>query len=643
MPSPPSLQKGFRVGPWAVLPERGILRGESGDEHLEPLVMNLLVELAAAGGDVVSKDALIETIWQGRAQSDEPLLRAVSVLRRKLGDDSRNPRFVENIPRRGYRLMTPVEVDRPAAGSNESAQVDTPKPGRSRLVWAAAAVVAVILGAVLYQGLYSPGRGNEDPIRTLAIFPFQCAGATEPYLCFGFSEELTSTLLTIDELRIIRRTAQPPGGRTVRQIAEDINVDAILTGSVQQIGDRLRIAAEVTDGRDEFVVLSETTDGSVGNVLELQEEVAGKIAASIVGPGESRVASRTRPLSFDAFSAYAQGQFQFERRSLESLRDAIDRFEETLALDPGFGPAYLHLAFAYLLLPEYDASLTEDAMYAIAAAKAEAGMLADPSIEQAAGTVFGFIHHKRGDWLEATRAFERALGADPGSALSHHWYSRLLATVGRMDGALTHARRAYELDPDSAVIISRLAITHFWLSELEEARRYFDLANSLSLDAPIHDLAYALYLIRIRNVGDARVYTRQGLDKYGVDAGWVDTVFDAFEPPRLRPDAVARVEALEARDALADYIVMTLWALLDEPDRAMATALSISGIGQDFETGYEVLFSDEMALLHDHPDFEALVRKAGLRDYWDRLGCVADPVRVRCPADADSPSRPVSP
>ena len=485
---------------------------------------------------------------------------------------------------------------------------------------------------MLFQGRSAPDRAGDEPIGTLAIFPFRCVEATEPYLCFGFSEELTSTLLTIDELRIIRRTEQPPSGRTIRQLAEDIDVDAILTGSVQQIGDRLRIAAEVTDGRNEFVVLSESTDGSVSNVLELQEAVAGKIAASIVGPGESRLASRNRPLSFDAFSAYAQGQFQFERRSLDSLRGAIERFEETIALDPGFGPAYLHLAFAYLLLPEYDARLAVEAMYAIAAEKAEAGILADPTIEPAAGTVFGFIHHKRGEWLEATRAYERALVADPGSALTHHWYSRLLATVGRMDESLSHARRAYELDPDSAVIISRLAISHFWLSELGEARRYFSLANSLSLDAPIHDLAYALYLIRTGEIDEARVNTRRGLEKYDVPSGWVDAVFDAFEHPDRRPDAVALVENLESRDELADYIVMTLWALLDEPDRAMATALSISGIGQDFETGYEVLFSDELAVLHDHPEFETLVRNAGLRDYWNRLGCVAEPVRVKCPA-----------
>lgn len=635
MNTAPGLQKGFRVGPWSVLPERGILRGASGDEHLEPLVMNLLLELAIAGGDVVSKEVLIERLWQGRAQSDEPLLRAVSVLRRKLGDDSKNPTFIENIPRRGYRLLAPVEVasSSPPESADEAA-TERPaaglRPGRLVAVLA----VAIVVGYFVYDRLLSAPPAPDAPIRTLAIFPFQCAGTAEPYLCHGFSEELTASLLQVDEFRIIRRTELPPSGRTVRQIARDISVDAILTGSVQQIGDELRISPVVTDGRNEFVVYSQPKSGLVSNILDLQQEVAQEVADAIVGPSGEQLASRPQPQVTRAYHSFAQGQYLFERRNLDDLRTAIARFQEAISLDPGFGPAYLHLAFAYLLLPEYDSSLAEEDLYARAAETAENGIVADPSIEAAAGTVFGFIFHKRGEWLEATRAYERALNGDNSFALAHHWYSRLLATVGRMDESLSFAIRAYELDPASAVIISRRAIAHFWLSELDEADQYFALANELGLQAPIHDLAYALYLIRIGDIDESRIYTRQGLEKYQTDSGWVDSVFDGIEDPAQRAEAVTEVAGLEASGMLSDFILITLWALLDEPDRAMATALSMSGIGQDFETGYEVLFSDELAMLHDHRLFGELLDRAGLQDYWDELGCVADPVRVRCPAAA---------
>ncbi len=622
MASRAELNKGFKVGPWEVLPDRGLIRDGERREHLEPLVMKVLVALASEEGNVLSKDELIERVWDGRAQSDEPLNRCISVLRRKLGDDSRKPTFIENIPRRGYRLMVPVLAI--AAAASE------PAPRRNWLPWIAGGAAIAVFVAVFVTSREPLPTPLDAPMQSIAIFPFSCAGTAAEYLCFGFSEELTSTLLRAEQLKIVKSGKPYPADRTPQDIAHSLGVDGLLKGSVQQSGEQLKIAAELVDGRNGFVVLSDTLEGSVTEVFDLQERVAAGIERSISGDTGPPLEAASEPSSFAAFEAYARGQYQFERRSRASIQASIDLFEETIRLDPLFGPAYLRLAYAYLLLPEYDSALSIEAMYDLAQQKTLQGIDADPSIREPAGTVFGFIHHKRGEWREASEAFETAINAETASPLAHHWYSRFLATVGRMDEALQHSELAYELDPDSAIIISRLAITNFWVSNLAAAGRYFDIANTMDQDSPIHDLAYALYLIRIGDITAARGYTKAGLEKYGFDASWVDAAFDGIEDPSLRDETHELVAALEADGRLAKYIVMTLWALLGDADRAMATAFSIEGIGQQFETGFEMMFSDELEILREHEDFPRLLDEIGLTRYWSEVGCRREGGRVRC-------------
>ena len=244
--------------------------------------------------------------------------------------------------------------------------------------------------------------------------------------------------------------------------------------------------------------------------------------------------------------------------------------------------------------------------------------------------MFGFIHHNRGEWAEADAAYEQAMNADTVFPVSRNWYSRFLATVGRLDDALEQAQLAYEQAPDSATIISRLAITNLWVGDLAAAGHYFDIANRMEQESPLHDLAYALYLVRMEDMAAARQFTTAGLEKNGVDSSWVDPVFDGIEDPALRARAVALMVDVEADDSLPKYIVMVFWALLGEADRTFKTAMSIEGIGQDFETLLEVMFLGELGILRRHGDFEQLLEVKGLTDYWSQAGCIWADDRVRC-------------
>jgi len=610
------LRRGFELGPWKVLPDRGLLRDGEREEHLEPKPMDVLVVLAARQGEVLSKDDLNDAVWDGRAQGDEPLQRAIAQLREKLGDDARSPTYIETITRRGYRLKATVVLPQPPAPPGE----DAGDSGVSRWRWAAAAAAVVAVGLLVYY--LAPDRSPtvDTPMQSVAVFPFQCPGNTAEYLCFGFSEELTSTLLQAQNIKVVKSRNPMPRNGSDREIATALNVDGLLTGSVQQIDERVKIAAELVDARDGGrVVLSDTLEGSVSDIFRLQEQVASVIARSIRGSAQPVLRAASEPTSFEAFQAYARGQLEFDVRNLEAIERAIALFEETIRLDPLFGPAYLRLAYAYLLLPDYDPNISAEAMYELATARTDAGIEADPSILEPAGTVFGFIHHKRGEWLKATEAFEMAVSAQTVYPIAHHWYSRLLGTVGRLDEALAHARRAHELDPDSAVLISRLAIASFWVGDLETAGRYFGMASKMRLDAPIHYLAYALYLVRVGQTDAAKAIARASLEVNRVDSTWSDTIIDGISDPSRRAEAVATFEQVAASGMLGEYIEMTVWALLGEVDRAMDTAMSVPEWGESFEL--EVVFSPDLAALRAHPRFPELLERAGLLAYWRAIGC----------------------
>jgi len=626
MPTYTDLRKGFRLEQWEVLPDRGLLRNGEIGEHLEPKMVDVLVLLAVHSGEVVSKEQLIESVWDGRAQSDEPLNRCVSMLRKKLGDDSSNPTFIETIPRRGYRLKAPVITP-------EKTQEDSTTARWPYWLTLGAGALAVLLILSLVwprAGSDTPvGVGTDEPMSSVAVFPFQCPGATEEYLCFGFSEALTSTLLHAEGIKVVRIRTPFPDQESHQEVARRLGVDGLLNGSVQRMGDELRIAAELIDGRNGFVSFSDTLDGSVEDIFRLQEQVATIVSQSIGADSGYPLHAASEPSSFEAFEAYARGQYQFEIRDRASVEESIDLFEETIRLDPMFGPAYLRLAYAYVLLPQRDPSLDADAMYELASATTNAGIMTDPSIAEPAGTVFGFIHHKRCEWLQATEAFETAVTADTVYPTAHHWYSELLASVGRLDESLYHARRAYELDPDSAVIISRLAIANFWVDELEQAGRYFAVVDKMKLEVPINDLAAALYLLRKGQIKEAIVVTKSGLAKNNLNGDWVEPVYAGLENPEFLQQSHGLVSRLEADELLPSYVLMTLWALLGDADRAMQSAMATEDFGRSYVA--EILYIEQLRILREHADFPLLLEKNGLIQYWSEVGCewIDDAVQCR--------------
>jgi DNA-binding winged helix-turn-helix (wHTH) protein/TolB-like protein/Tfp pilus assembly protein PilF len=621
------LRKGFGLGSWQVLPDRGLLRDGAAEIHVEPLPMDVLVVLAAHQGDVVSKDQLVDAVWKGRPVSDEVITRCISLIRRALGDDAKAPKFVENVPRRGYRLMLPITL--PERPDQEATVVPISVRSAYALPLIGGFVAIALIGAYLFWPWPEPDTGNQ-PIRSVVVFPFRC-DVDKEYLCFGFSEVLTSTLFRLDDLRVVKSRAAYVPGKSTREIVGEFDVDAVIEGQVRYDGQRFTVVADLVDGRNGSVLFSNTYDGAEEAIYDLQEKVATDVRQSIAGETGAAPPSTTRPSSFAVFDRYAEGLYAFEKRSADSIRQAIDLFQQTVDLDPKFGTAYLMLAYAYALLPEYGDE-PQEPMYERAMLVAEQGIRMDPSISDAAETIRAFIAHKRGDWIAAENAYRQALGADYVYPVTHQLYSRLLSSVGRLDASLEQAARARELDPQSAVLISRLAIANFWVDNMDEAERLFAQAHGMNLLSPIHDLAYALFKIRQGRTDEARELAKAGLEKYAADNSWVDAVFDGIEDYALRDQAHQLVSDLSAAGQLPARVEITLWALLNDADRAMQVARRLETEGEVFEA--ELLFIKQFQKVREHRDFPALMDAIGLTAYWNSVGCRWEQDALHCEKSA---------
>lgn len=620
MPSYTELMRGFEFGPWSVIPERGLIRNGDIEKKIEPLVMDVFVVLASHNGNVVTKDQLIDAVWNGRPQMDDVITRCITVLRRALGDNAKSPTYIETLQRRGYRVMLPVNL--PATATVD----DVPDESVFRFDWPKIAMVAVIVVAIAWY-LGSDGDSSvESDVASVVVFPFDCLQdqAASEHLCFGFAEEAISSLNRIDDLKVVRI-------RQAYSKSASISAQTVVTGSVQIVGDQVRITARLEDARTEEVLWSNTYDANKNRIFDLQRQVAFGLRAAMDDEFQLPVQDADKPASYAASEAYSLGRYLFEKRDHVSTVAAIEHFEEATRLDPNYGAAWLGLAYTYIIWPDYDLSVDREEMYERALDVVEQGIKADPRIRAAAGTVYGFVHHKRNEWIAAAEAFEMAIQADNVQPIAHHWYSRVMASVGRLEDSLVHARRSLELDPehpDQAILFSRLAIAYFWLDDMDDAGRYFDIANSMNLQASIHSLAYSLYLIRRGDIAGAKNYAKAGLQQNNVDASWVDPVFDGLREGGDRERALGILSQLSGMGALPENVEMTLWQLFGEVDQSMAVARRLEQTGGLFEL--EIIFIDEFASFRQHPDFSAFVAAIGLTEYWSNAGCLWINDRVEC-------------
>ncbi len=445
----------------------GELRKSGVPLKLPPQPFKLLALLASRAGQVVTREEIRRLLWGEDTFVDfeQGVNHCIRDIRMALGDDADRPRYVETLPRRGYRFIAAVEPVAPKVPM-EAAR------GRGHGPRALAAGAALLLLGGGYFAWWSLRPSAVEPGRRLmlAVLPFEnlSGDPDDEYLSDGLTEDMITQLGRLDpeRLGVIARTSSmryKGAGKSVEEIGRELRVDYLLEGSVRRSGERLRISAQLIQVRDETHLWADHYDRELRDVLAVQGEVAQAVAREIqLTLSAGLQASLRRSLAVDpvVFEYYLRGRY-FETRGLEKAQGF---FQQVVERDPSYAPAHAALARVYVLMGNWGTLPTKEALARAQAAARRAIELDDDLPDGHLA-----IADSTRDAALAEREYRRALELDPGHSHAHQSYGLFLAGRGRFEEGLSHLKRAHELDPLSGIINANVALGYFYLKRYDEA------------------------------------------------------------------------------------------------------------------------------------------------------------------------------
>jgi TolB-like protein len=521
----------------------------------------------------------------------------------------------------------PQGIERTEPSADETASMRV----KLRVAYAAVVLLCMAgLGYLLYER--GVGRANAgEPRGSIAVLPFTnlSGDPARDYFSDGMSEELLNLLARVPGLQVASRTSSfAYKGRNVdiREVGRELGVETVLEGSVRQAGSQVRITAQLIDAETGFHLWSETYDRSLEDIFQVQDEIAAAIVAKLriqLAPDQQKVAVRDKAptQNVQAYELYLQGRAAWKRRGETNLRRAIDLYQAALGRDPAFARASAALASAYVVLPGYTRDMDDDAKYeSLAENAARQALSLDPNIGEA-HAVLAQIQANRGDLLDAEAGFFFAISLEPNEATPHQWYSLLLDRVGRMEAALTQARRAHELDPSSPVIAANLANVYLGKGDDAQALRYSKLARDLGLAKPDFGIEAGVALRR----GDWAEARRLIAAQEHLPAELrpqVGRFVDAMADPKLRPEVVAGMRAVDPKVAPQTSLV---GAYLDLGEVDLVYEVLFESLDKDpevWKTKWDIAhaWSPEGRAFRTDPRFADLAARTGLVDYWKQYG-----------------------
>lgn len=459
-----------RFGPFELNLQSDELSKHGLKLKLQGQPIQILKLLLSKPGELVTRDEIRENLWPADTFVDfeHSLNTAVKKLRGALGDEADTPRYIETLPRRGYRFIAEIErvqgKSQPAQPSVEPVVVPigNPKPQslqpqtqsrwdwRSTLALASAALV-IVLAAGWY--LWQP-HSQVERIESIAVLPLAnfSGDAEQEYFADGITEELISDLSQIKALRVISRTSvmrYKGTNRSLTDIGHDLGVDAIVEGSVQRAGNRVRIAAQLVRADSEQHLWAETYERDLKDVLTLRNEIARAIAEEIkveITPQERDILAQSSTVVPEAYVAYLKGRHVLDRLTIDGLLKAAENFEEAVRLDPNYAKAWAALGHTYFLIG-FQSELPPSSRCLPAMKRA---IELSPNLAEAHVNLADLKFHRDWKWLEGEAEFRHAVELDPRSIDARQHYALSLWQLGRFDPAIQEMKATLALDPLSA-------------------------------------------------------------------------------------------------------------------------------------------------------------------------------------------------
>lgn len=479
----------YDFGPFRIDPLKRRLLRDGEMIRLTPKAFDLLLVLVEEGGKTIEKDELLDRVWPGTAVEENNLNQNITALRKSLGDSRQESQYIATISGIGYRFVAEVRrvEEEELAQRRKGATEENARP--SRVFRYALLIVVPLLFVALAFALYrrEPPRPRMSSIMVLPLENIS-GNSAEEYFADGMTDALIGDLAKISGLHVISRTSSmhyKGTKKSLPEIAREINVDAIVEGTVQRSGDRVVVRTQLIHApTDRHLWVGDYTR-DVRDVLDLQSEIARAVAQEVriqMTPDEqARFASR-RPVKPKAYDDYLHGRYLYwNKRTEENLNKAIALFQSAIKEDESYASAYVGLADCYNALGAVQvASMPPREARRQAEEAATKALQLDSGLGEAYSAL-GYVKHFNWDWTAAEQNHKRAIELNPSYANAHNFYASYLMSRGRIDESIAASNRARELDPFSLSISAQRGFL------FENARRYDEaieqLRNVIAMDS----------------------------------------------------------------------------------------------------------------------------------------------------------------
>jgi TolB-like protein/DNA-binding winged helix-turn-helix (wHTH) protein len=504
-----SLSKQVRFADFELDLRSGELRRNGVVQKLQPQPARILTILVSRVGEVVTRRELSQEVWGSQTFVDfeQGLNFAIRQIRTVLDDDANDPKFLETLPKRGYRFIGEVSraVDESASSQDRASFAAAPSfadrisasaavpsvPAANALrrygvAFAAVAIIAVVVGLGWDRLRHSTASANAGHLRSVAVLPLSnlSNNSDQEFFSDGITDELITELAKVPNLRVISHTSVQRYKGTklsLQEIAQQLQADAVIEGSVTRSGDRVRITAQLIDARTDQHLWAEKYDRDFRDILTLQSEVAQQIAAQIgvnLSVGERARLRRTPVVDPAAHEAYLRGRFYWDKLGCRGFKQALAYYQQAADNDPTFASALVGVSDTYFHLGDWGCSSQADAFAKSRAAALKAIEL-DPTLAGAYAQLANLDFTSQWDWPKAESEYAEAIRLDPNDSNAHSSYAIFLAAMGKREQAVAEINKAHEIDPVSEVTNMLdtyvLYLAHQYDSALAQGKKTLEL------------------------------------------------------------------------------------------------------------------------------------------------------------------------
>jgi len=503
MPGAGPFQSQVSFGAYRVDLRTGELRKHGHKIRLAGRPFQILAMLLEQPGELLTRKELQSKLWPADTFVDfeHGVNAAMQTLRRALCDSHKKPRYIETLPRRGYRFIAPIQMEAQEKPSGEK-QTTADEPSwlteetavqptailaeplgwrRYRKSGAIGLLTVIVIVGFLSVTAFLKRAGADAQIHSIAVLPFEnlSGDSSQDYFAEGLTDAVTTDLAQIGAVKVISRSSANHYKKDYKplvKIGQELGVDAVVEGTVARSGDKVRVNARLISTGDDRNLWAQSFERDTGDILSLEDDLAQSVSRRIevaLTPNYMHRRDEPHPVNVQAYEAYLSGMHDLNNhRTNNELQKSLEQFNEAIALDPRFAGAYAGKAIAYNLLGDYD-EIPGSQAGPSAEAAARRALELDPALAAAHSALAFALWKYSWDWKTAEAEFQKSLALNPNNAHTHHIYAVLLACRGDFAGAEEHMRKAQALDPLSMIIRTNIGWFHYFQRDYAKAEEAY--------------------------------------------------------------------------------------------------------------------------------------------------------------------------